>query len=93
MQIPDLFLKLYFFWGVIPLSVDKMVPVSCKSNGYDKEDKYNFLHIWRCVNLLKIQAIMLKQINKSHAVATLKLYRDTTCEKNKLSALNRTYSM
>jgi hypothetical protein len=33
LQIPDLFLKLYFFWGVVPLSVDKMVPVSCKSYG------------------------------------------------------------
>jgi hypothetical protein len=30
------------FIGVIPLTEDKMVPVSCKGNGYDKEFEYNF---------------------------------------------------
>jgi hypothetical protein len=38
------------FIGVIPLTEDKMVPVSCKGNGNDKEFEYNFLKICRYLN-------------------------------------------
>ena len=42
----------HFFIGVISLTMDKLVPVPCKSNGQDKEFYGNFLIIRRYSNFV-----------------------------------------
>ena len=49
----------HIFISVISLTEDKMVPVPCKSNGKYKEFQNNFLKIYRYLNLLKNQRLIL----------------------------------
>ena len=54
-----------FFKGVISLTTNKNGTSSSKSNAKDKEIEYNFLIIYRYLNLVRNKRIILQQLESS----------------------------